>query len=142
MPLSNPTGIVWGISSHEDEGFQGAYASKEEAIEQGRTKFRNEPETGGTFWIQAGTYPEVTKVAPDYAMLSEHVVDLIGDAAHEEWDEAAEDFPSPPDGTQAELESELKAVVDAWMLRHLEAPCWEPAGDAEEILISEPGTPP
>lgn len=135
--LTNPPGVVWGYSSHEDEGFQGAYTSKEEAIAKAREEYRQDPESGGTFWIQPGVYPEVTKVAPSYEMLAEHVIDLISDGADEEWDEMAEDFPAPPTGAEGELANELKEVIDAWMLRHLEAPCWEPEGDAEEISIQE-----
>lgn len=134
MPeLTNPSGTVWGFSEYEDEGFQGAYTSKEEAIAKGRERYRNQPETGGTFWIQPGVYPPVTKVAPNYSMLAGHVVDIITDTANEEWDEAAEDFPDVPTEVQQELEGELKAVIDAWMMRHLETPCWEPSGDAEKI---------
>ncbi len=136
--LTNPTGTVWGFSDYEDEGFQGAFTSREEAIAKGTERFKNEPESAGSFWIQPGTYPDVTKVAPSYEMLAEHVIELIGDAANEEWGEMAEDFPSPEDGTQGELAGELKAVIDAWMMRHLEAPCWEPEGDAEEIKMVGP----
>jgi hypothetical protein len=137
MPeLTNPSGTVWGYSDCEDEGFQGAFTSEEEAIEKGNKRFKNEPETGGVFWVQPGSYPPVTKVAPDYNMLAEHVVDLIGDNAHEEWDEAAEDFPDVSDDAKKELENELKAVIDAWMTRHLEAPCWEPTGDPKPIRIT------
>lgn len=135
MPLTNPSGIVWGFSDYEDEGFRGAYVTKEEALAAGREEFAKDPEAGATFWIQPGTYPPVTKVAPSYEMLAEHVIDLIGDNAGEEWDDMAEDFPDPPDGSKGELANELKEVIDSWMLRHLEAPCWEPEGDAEEHRI-------
>jgi hypothetical protein len=133
---TNPAGTVWGYSIDEDEGFQGAFTTKEEAIEKGNARFKNEPETGGTFWIQPGAYPPVTKVAPDYGMLSEHVVDLIGDNAHEAWDDMAEDFPDVSPEAKKELENELKSVIDAWMMRHLEAPCWEPEGDPEPVRIT------
>lgn len=122
--------IIWGWSTYPDEGFQGAHASKEEAIKEAREEVGEEVE----LFLQAGQYGDVTELGPNGHDLAENIIEGIGDSAGDEYGDLAEDWPHVPDGAEVLLAKALEKVVKDWMREHLKRPPgWQPVCDPETI---------
>ena len=127
---------VYGWSTYEDEGFTGAFATKEEALADAYEDIGKEADV----FIQAGFYEDVTTLAPTGANLAEHIIELIGEESYEHCGEFAEDWPDVPAEAEKELADALDGVVKAWMAKHLKMPAWQPDGEPEKFPAPEPST--
>lgn len=133
-------GIVWGYSDYDDEGFQGAYTSKEEAIEVARDEYGDHQD----FYILRGRYADVAEFCPDLDLAIEGWLEDISEKAYEECGELAEDWPSVSNEQREELKESLGPVLKDWMRKHMKPPAWTPVGQAEKIekLSEYPDTEP
>jgi len=118
---SRSESYVWGYARCEDaERFTGAYESREEAIEEGRAYYGDEP-----FWILKGLYPAPTNFLPD----PDWILERMAEAAASEADEAAAEFSD----VTKEAKMELKALLSAWAEKHVKARFWVGIGSAEPV---------
>lgn len=111
-PEPSNTGERWGISADpKPERWDGAYKSREAAIEAGRVEFVSLP-----FYVQRGTKPAASSFTPS----AESIIEGMSDAAGDECGEAAEEFPD----VAQKAGDELDAFLDAWADKHCEVRFW------------------
>lgn len=120
--MGEPLERVWGYGESEDtEEWQGAFASREEAIAEGAVELDAEE-----FWILQGVYPDPGDVTPS----AEHILEEMAETAHDNWgDLVSEDYPDVSDAGVAELDDLLKA----WARKHCKSHHWVMVGKPEKI---------
>jgi hypothetical protein len=114
---------LWGHAERLPAGgerFDGAFKSREEAIEDGRKTYR-----GGSFWIAGGDAPTPESLMPDV----DDIVERITEHAWNEGRGAAEEFPQ----LSEEARTELEETLTAWAKKHLDVNFWVQQGTAEKI---------
>jgi len=126
MEEKNP--IVWGHSSYPDEGFMGAYTTKEAATKNGRELYGDD-----SFYVQAGYYGDVADVCPGLSNVFDGITEDMAEKAYEQWGDLAEDWPDVSDDARSELLAGLEEVTKVWMRKHLKAPGWMAIGEPEKI---------
>lgn len=116
--------IVWGVASSPDaERWEGAYESREEAIELGRSDLDLDDDC--PFWVIMGEFPD-----PATAFDVDAILELAGERACDNWNEvAAEDFPVVSRAARDELERLLRD----WARQHVEPRGWQAVGEPEQI---------
>lgn len=99
---------AWGHADCEDaERWDGAFATREEAIEDGIDTYNGE-----SFWIVVGTYPDPASFVPS----AERIIDEMVDNACSNVGEVADDYSG-----SNEAEETLDAFLEAWARKHM--PC-------------------
>jgi 8-oxo-dGTP diphosphatase len=117
---------VWGYSrTGADEHYDGAYDSREEAIDAGRDEYGDEP-----FYVIEGKYPDAAGAMPDAG----RVLDWMHDHAGEQWADSDGDWPD----TTAEAQADLDALLATWARKHAPVTRWIGVGEPERIEPIEP----
>jgi hypothetical protein len=113
--------LVWGHASERSpEQWQGTFATREEAVADGRTEY------AGDFYVVSGHLRSATEFFPD----ADWIVEDAGNRACEECGEVAEDFPE----ASPEALKELDALLTAWVEEHVaEVRFWTADGDGELV---------
>lgn len=119
----------WGhASSEEPDRWDGAFDTREEAIEDGRETYGGE-----TFWVQGGSSPLLTSLLPDGEDMAEYVINALAEQADGEAGESAADFPDVTREAKADLAAKLRAVVETWAAEHVKVEFWVAVGTPERI---------
>jgi hypothetical protein len=115
----------WAISRHEETGFYGEYASRDESIKAGLAEYGRD-----TFYIVKARPPAPLSSGIDAESLIE---DLIEGPLEEEWFiEQAESWKPTPEQYK-DLESRLKRCLDQWVEESGLEPTWFICDDIERI---------
>ncbi len=125
----------WGYSLEESpERWQGACATREEAIAEGAVELAGPCGPPDRFWVQQGRQPGSEEFLPD----ADDVVEIMALRAHDETGD--EDWPDwvPTE----EAKGELAALLDAWATKHVPPILsWVGIGAPEVVVHSrEPAT--
>jgi len=112
---------VWGHSTSLDaERWIGAWASRDEAIAEGRVAYEGAP-----FYVVQGYRPKAEKYV---AGLSGCVVEMLITAAGDEAGDAVSDYDVPKADKAA-----LDAMLREWAARLDPLPFWVVAGEPERV---------
>lgn len=118
------TDRVWAHAEWEKaERLEGGHDTVEAAIAEGHREY-----DGAEFWLYECRRPNVLEFVPD----ATDVTDVMRERAEELLGEAAEEFPD----VSEEAEAELKALLDAWAMKHVQMRWWTSEGCAPEIRIA------
>lgn len=108
---------VYGVSQNE-ERFEGAYKSREEAVDEGRSIF-----PGEAFLLGWGYKPDPAQFIPS----TDWVLESMAESALDEAGEAAEEWPDITD----EAEKELNELLKAWARKNCPVDFWIGEGHEE-----------
>lgn len=115
---------MWGHGEHEKtERWDGAFETREAAIEDGRKHYQHGP--AQAFWIQAGALCSATAFVPDAA----EIIERMNEAANDEAGEVAEEYPDVTEEAKAEMD----AFLSAWAEKHAAPRFWVGVGEPEKI---------
>jgi hypothetical protein len=123
---------VWGYAEEESpEGWHGTFATKEEAIAEGRKDFGKDVD----FWVISGKQPSP---ADFILLITGDTAEMLGD---EICDVANDEGYNTDNGVliPAEAEVELKSLLRAWAEKHIEVDFWASNGSTAEHVLAEEG---
>ncbi|MFA4971558.1 MAG: hypothetical protein WC683_03015 [bacterium] len=114
-------------TSREAEAWNGNFATREEAIEEGTREYEGDADH---FFVACGECPDPADAMPRALDIIEMMVECAGD----EWGEIAEDWPE----VSKEEEKELDDILEGWARKHCRISFFMVDGDkAEEVRIAK-----
>jgi len=124
-----PGQTYWGHAKAKDaDGWVGAYATREEAIEHGRRSHT------GDFWVACGPAITPTIEAEDLAeVIKDHAFDMIAEEARAEaiWSDEPIIIDDP--------DKTLRALLSAWISEHVKPQAWTMEMDTRELVPAKDG---
>jgi hypothetical protein len=126
----------WCISSNDEHGFHGDYATREEAIADAANDLGLAP--GDAFYLGQASIPTPAAASP----CAENIIDNAICEAGDNYGEAAEDWLAIVGKEEtADLQRRLNAAWEEWLRAHgLEAHFWT-IDDVETAVVPEKATP-
>lgn len=126
--MSDDTSIRWGYASSPDaEVWSGMYATREEAIDDGRNHYG-----GDDYWVTSGHLVPLEAVLPD----ADDIIETMSSRAYDEAGECAEEYPDVTN----EARVELQGLLRGWCEKYARPNFWVADGEPEHIsLASERG---
>ena len=125
---------VWGYAWERDpEGWMGACATREEAIEEAMAEMQQPPVVPASLcevWIVRGTPREARAYMPD----AERVLEWMGEHAYDDGATEDEGWPEVSD----EAKAELGRLLVEWADRHCPEALWYAEGKPERVWPKEP----
>lgn len=115
---------VWGhAESPGDESFEGAYSSRQEAVDEGRATY----EGGSTFWVLEGERPKAKQFLPSIHWFIDQMTEqAFENAGKEDW------------AISEEARAALQVVLESWATTWLDpVPFWTANGEPERIEPEE-----
>ena len=124
----------WGYASSKDaEAWTGVCLTRDEAIKEGLEHYGYLSEYGGKwdgFWIHSGHVVPLEAVMPDV----DDIIEMMGERAHDEAGECAEEYPDVTN----EARNELEGLIRGWCERYATPTFWVADGEAEFIPAPAP----
>jgi hypothetical protein len=119
---------VYGISHTRDpeDGWKGAFASREEAIAWGREEYE-----GDDFWILRCERCDPAR----FVMAASRIIEDMEEVAYDEV--GAEDWPIVTQTGRTELD----ALLEQWARKYCTGTLWEYDGSEPELITGEPAPP-
>ncbi len=116
---------IYGWSVDQEEGFIGAYATFNEALEEARKAVGDEENV----YILRGYYSDVGELTPPVEDFTRNFLETLNEDAQREFGDAAEEWPDVSKEQISELEEVIQKVTRDWVRKHLKTPAWTPAGE-------------